>query len=157
MYWILTERKLSAADFEAAMKLLFPGFSFLYYDVENDANNDLNSIFVGDGKQITYSIIEWSEKIGTKIEVWDFAEPYSIERTQYIGQFLSKHYRTRVVTELVGDKTTSPYDALLIDGDNLTIIDDIGIELDTYDYKIWADFKGQIQIFDENACLSTTG
>jgi hypothetical protein len=152
MYWILTEQKLSAADFETAMKLLFPGLPFLYYDVENDENNDLNSIFVGDGKQITYSIMEWSEKIGTKIEVWDFAEPYSIERTQYIGQFLSKHYRTRVVTELVDDKTTGQYDSLLIDGDNLKIIDNIGIESDTYEYKVLTDFKGQIQLFDANAC-----
>src|SRR5258706_10612938 len=100
MYWILTEKELTKSDFETAMKLLFPNLTFLCYDVENQENNDWDVIFMRDGKQITYSMTKWSEKIRTKLEVYDFPEAYSVERTQYIGQFLSKHFSTKVVTEL---------------------------------------------------------
>jgi len=155
MYWILTERELTNEEFEAAMKVLFPNLSFLYYDVNNQESNDWEKIFIRDGKQITYSIVQWSEKIRTKLEVYDFPEADSVQRTQYIGQFLSKRFDTKVVTELnlLDDTYINEYHALLIDGNSLKIIDDVELESDNYQFKIKTDFKGQIQPFDERGCL----
>lgn len=155
MYWILTETELSKEEFEKAMKLLFPNLIFLYYDVENDENNDWENIFKRDEKHITYSIVVWSEKIKSKLELYDFPDVNSIERTQYIGQFLSKYYNTKVVTELNsdGDTKINLYHSLLIDSDNLNVIDDFGIESNNYDYKILTGYNGQVQKFDDSGFL----
>jgi hypothetical protein len=154
MYWILIERELAKAEFITAMKILFPNLSFSYYDVEHQENNDLKALFLRDGKHITYSITKWSERIKTKLEVYDFPNAGSIERTQYIGKFLSNYFSTKVVTEFNASHThILQHYSLLIGDSNLKIIDDDGIEFDNYEYKILTDFTGTIPVFDEKGCL----
>lgn len=155
MYWILIEIELKLIEVEQALFILFPELIFHHIDqsVPNAFANP--NFFKQDGKNFTYSISKWNQKLKTRIDFHDLNENIAIPMTQYIGWRLSKLFETKAVTdyESQGNRHIHQYHSLLIEPDQLKIIDDDGIEHDNYEYKIIADYAGEIKIFDEYGCL----
>jgi hypothetical protein len=152
MYWILTEKAITQEQLEQAMEMIFPGKPFLFRDFDPESFEPQMPI-PSDEHAIIYSIVKWSKKIRTKIDFYNFPEEDAIKRMQFIGQFISKTYDTKVVTELdeIVDPNIYTFRLLLIDGDVLQVINDLDIELDEYEYKIMEDFKEPIDTFDKDA------
>lgn len=155
MYWILIEKELESNEVEQALSILFPRLKFHHID-QSVPDAFANPFFYKkDGKNLTYSISKWNQKLKTRIDFHDLNEGIAIPMTQYIGWQLSKSFETKAVTDYdsLEDMYIHQYRSLLIEHDQLKIIDDDGIEFDNYEYKILADYAGEIKIFDENGCL----